>query len=120
MYSGRFLISTILLAIFILFSTAFGQSPTSLSGRILDGNAASVPGALVILKGLTARYQQEVTAGPDGNYSFSNVPAGEYELLVSNRSFAVQRERLTYPGRATVDVTLLPQPLAAEVSVNAN
>jgi len=41
-------------------------------------------------------------------------------LLVSKRSFAVQRERLSYPGRAFVTVTLLPQPLAVEVSVNAN
>ncbi|HQU93413.1 MAG TPA: TonB-dependent receptor plug domain-containing protein, partial [Pyrinomonadaceae bacterium] len=104
----------------LLLGTVVGRSQTELGGRILDGNGASVPGALVILKGLTVRYQQEVTAGQDGNYSFSNVPTGEYELLVSNRSFAVQRERLTYPDRTSLDVTLLPQPIAADVSVNAN
>lgn len=120
MYCGRFLISTILLIIFAIVNTASGQSISSLNGRIQDGNGASIPGALVILKGLTVRYQQEVTAGLDGNYSFGNVPSGEYELLVSNRSFAVQREPLTYPDRTSVDITLLPQPLAAEVSVNAN
>ena len=120
MHIGRFLVGTILLIVFSLLSAVSGQSRSDLSGRISDGAGSAVPGALVILKGLTVRYQQEVNAESNGSYSFRNVPSGEYELLISSRSFAVQRERLTYPDRTSVDITLFPQPLAAEVSVTAN
>ncbi|MEO5858253.1 MAG: TonB-dependent receptor plug domain-containing protein, partial [Pyrinomonadaceae bacterium] len=117
---GRFGLGTIVLIAFALIGTVVGQSRSDLTGRILDGNGASVPGALIFLRGLTVRYQQEATAGPDGDYSFRNVPSGDYELLVSKRSFAVQRERLTFPDRTSIEVTLQPQRLAAEVSVTAN
>jgi len=120
MHIGRFRIGTVLFILFSLAGAVFGQSRSDLNGRIADGNGAAVPGALVILKGLSVPYQQEVIAGPDGIFLFRNLAFGEYELLISNRSFAVQRQRLTYPDRTSVDVTLLPQPLAAEVSVTAN
>ncbi len=120
MFTRTFRINTILLIFVSMLGTVTGQSKSELGGRVADGNGAAVSGARVILKGLTVRYQQEVAAGPDGNYSFKNVPLGEYELSVFNRSFAVQRERFTYPDRTSVEVTLVPQPLAAEVAVTAN
>jgi Fe(3+) dicitrate transport protein len=120
MFIKMFRFGTILFILFSMLGTVTGQSGLELIGRVTDGNGAAVPGATVILKGLNVRYQQEVTVGPDGNYSFNNIPSGAYELTVFNHSFAVQRERFTYPDRTSVDVTLVPQPLVAEVAVNAS
>lgn len=111
---------TFVFVFILLASSVSGQTRGDLSGRITDGNGASLPGALVILKGLTVRHHQEINGDSDGNFLFNNVVAGEYELLISTGSFAIQREYLIYPNRTSVDVTLLPQPLAAEVSVTAS
>lgn len=118
--TNRFRLATIIVILFSFAAAIFGQSRQEFSGRVTDGNGAAVPGALVILKGLTVRYQHEITTDPEGKFSFKTVPAGEYELLVSNRSFAVQRDRFTYPERTSINIALLPQPLAAEVSVTSN
>ena len=60
-----FRINTIVFVFVSMLGTVIGQYGSELNRRILDSNGAAIPGAQVILKGLTVR---ELQTGPDGSY----------------------------------------------------
>ncbi|MER3431654.1 MAG: hypothetical protein C4324_11565 [Blastocatellia bacterium] len=63
-----FRINTIVFVFVSMLGTVIGQYGSELNRRILDSNGAAIPGAQVILKGLTIRFQQALQTGPDGSY----------------------------------------------------
>lgn len=69
------------------------KSPGSISGTIVDQSGALVAGASVNLAEGQSLNQQ-ASSGDGGEFSFSNVPAGPFQLTVTSAGFATQ----TYSG----------------------
>ena len=89
-------------------STVSGTLTNALSGD-------TVANALVTLQsGTTTR---QVRSGPDGRYSFSNVAAGSYDLVVRIDGFLPARSSVTVNGpAATSDIQLNPELHFTEVT----
>lgn len=72
--------------------------PGSISGTVLDQSGAVVPGAEVQLSvqfieklpGSNQPAVQEVVSGSDGQFSFTNVPPGPFQLNVTSAGFSPQ------------------------------
>jgi hypothetical protein len=104
-----------------------GQSPpasqklsASISGTILDPTGAVVSGAHVklIFDGQPA--SQEVVTGDDGQFSFANVAAGQFQLTVTAAGFATKSTSGTLrPGESyeVPQFTLAVAPSVTEVKV---
>ncbi|HEX8817102.1 MAG TPA: carboxypeptidase-like regulatory domain-containing protein [Terriglobales bacterium] len=71
--------------------------PGSISGRVIDQDGALVAGAQVKLTGSDS-YKQEMLSNADGQFLFSNVAAGNFQLEIAAPGFATQ----------TIPVTLHP------------
>jgi len=72
---------SLLLSLTALFAGSLPASAASVSGRVRDANAnAFLLGATVTIREL----DRTTTTGPGGEYSFGNVPAGTYQLIVSH------------------------------------
>jgi len=66
-------------------------SPTAargnIVGTILDQSGSVAAGAVVRLVSGDKSFSQEVVSGDNGQYSFSNVPAGQFDLSVNSTGF---------------------------------
>src|SRR5829696_7659663 len=74
----------------------FGQTAStssSIKGIVKDSNGAVITGARVSLQGAGAREFVSFTDS-DGNFSFENLPDGEYRLQVSAEGFAGMDRRV--------------------------
>ena len=76
-------------------STAGGQSttqplPGSISGTVVDQSGAVVAGALVKLTGKDSSTGQEVVSGKDGQFSFTNIAPGHFQVKISAQGFATR------------------------------
>jgi TonB family protein len=83
-----------------------GQGVSSgLSGAIYDASGAAVPEASVSAVSTNNGLAQTIASGPDGNYSFRDLPAGRYQVMITRPGFAVYVARaVTVPG--VLDVVL--------------
>lgn len=91
----------LLLLSLILLPVAHAQSNGVVHGVVTDESGALVPGATVTVSN-TAGPVKSATAGDDGSYSISGVPAGKYNVVA------------TSPGLQQ------PQPLAIDVAASQN
>ena len=85
----------LLLFTFLIFGfTGIAQAQTThnVSGTVKDQNGAFVAGAQVILCGTISR---AMVTDSGGNFSFGNVPNGDYELKISANGFAEQTQKIT-------------------------
>lgn len=60
----------------------------SVSGTVVDKDEAIVPNATIVLTSGT--FKSQALTGGDGIFSFTNVPAGPFELTVSSSGFGTQ------------------------------
>ncbi|HVT91550.1 MAG TPA: TonB-dependent receptor [Bryobacteraceae bacterium] len=67
---------------------AFGQSSNgSINGVVTDSSGASVVGAELNLRATDSAKTSKATSGADGQFSFPNLPGGNYQLQVSAKGF---------------------------------
>ncbi len=59
----------------------------SISGSVTDASGAAMPDATATLTNSATETKQTVTTGPDGLYSFVNLPPGSYVLDVEKQGF---------------------------------
>jgi Carboxypeptidase regulatory-like domain len=112
----------------LLLALIFGVSPTraqltpqqqppalgSITGNVVDSSGSAIVGAKVTLSLDPPSQKQEVMSGDYGQYSFSAIPPGPFQLTVSAASFATRTFSGTlHPG----EVVLLP-PIAIAVAPN--
>jgi hypothetical protein len=99
----------------ILFSFAFTYSlqaqTAALKGQVTDESGAVVPGATVTLTGPRGLIKT-ATAGVDGSYTFTGLPAGDYTLKAAAAD-------LTQPQPAKISLTGGTQTLNLQLSVSA-
>lgn len=91
----RKIYSFIFLIGFLLPIAGFSQS---ISGKILDQNNITLPGASVVIEGTT----QGATSDMDGNFTIKSVQPGEYILNVNFLGFKASKLSVTVePGKNT-------------------
>jgi hypothetical protein len=66
------------------------QSPGSISGTIVDPSGAAVAGVHVQLMQEDRSTSMEAQSGDDGQFSFGNVAAGPFQLIITSEAFAAQ------------------------------
>jgi len=84
----------------------------ALAGRVIDGSAAALPGAVVTAAG------RVTVSAPDGTFCFEGLPDGEHGLDVTLDGFAATRLTVRLPATRPLTVTLLPA-ISASVVVTA-
>lgn len=87
----------LLATVFLFIHNVTAQTSQTVSGTVKDPNGAVVVGAQVSLRGVISR---SVVTDSGGNFSFSNVASGDYELKISANGFAGQSEKITVDGQA--------------------
>jgi catecholate siderophore receptor len=88
--------SRLLLIPLLLCSTLLSsQELINISGTVTDKTQAVVPGATVELQYDTGQLVKETVSDGLGNFVISDVPSGEYTLLVTIKGFTTQKQRIT-------------------------
>lgn len=95
-------LSTLLLLLF-LTGAVHAQSGT-IKGKVTNTNQKPVPDINIALQGT----QFGAASNEDGSYKITNIPAGDYILVVSGISYANQRKSISIERgeRLTVNITL--------------
>jgi hypothetical protein len=107
---------------FLCHHTALGQATTSLGGQVTDGGGASVAGAKVKLTRTSTTTVRETTTNKSGEYQFSQVTPGRYELTVVSQGFATAKETaidLLVSQPATLNISLSVATVTSDVTVSA-
>jgi len=100
------LIFVLLIVLAVLPGRASAQT-TSVSGVLTNAlSGDTVPNAVVTLQAATL--SRQTRSGPDGRYSFSEVPSGMYQLTVRADGYLPMRS----------DVTIGATPLASDLQLN--
>src|SRR5262245_26925336 len=72
------------------------QTSATLVGTLTDANGAVVPNAQIKVTNLATGSGREAVSDGSGNYSFSFLPAGDYELTITAAGYKTKKvERLT-------------------------
>jgi len=103
----------LLMALFVCLS-AWAQP--GLRGTVTDPSGAAVPGAVVELRGPGG--ERRVRTGGGGEYSFSPLAPGKYQVSIQARGFSpVQKKNLAIDRAVVLDVQLVIQTRTQVVNV---
>jgi hypothetical protein len=69
--------------------TASAEGAAAVSGVVLDGSGAAVPGAQVSLTHRDGTQLRSLVSGGRGEFAFTKLPAGYYLVTISAKGFAV-------------------------------
>ncbi len=125
----RVFIRLVRMALFVVLAVAatsdvFGQSTTgTIQGAVRDEQQAVIPGATVTIRNIDTNLVRSVVTGADGDFRFSNLPVGNYELTAELAGFSQYKQsgiRLLLNQDAVAEVTLRPAGVAETVTVQAD
>jgi hypothetical protein len=105
-------------------SSAFAQvEQATLIGTVRDEGGGVVPGARVVATQTQTQISRETVTAGDGHYAIPYLPVGTYEVTAELSGFSRARVTEVPLGvgmTATVDLTLKPGAVAAEITVIAS
>jgi hypothetical protein len=84
----------------------------SIVGTILDQSGAVSVGTVVRLTSEDKSFSQEVVSGDNGQFSFSNVPPGHFNLSINSTGFGNQ----AFPGELAPGQTYLVPPIVLSIA----
>jgi hypothetical protein len=87
-------------------------NPGIVIGTVLDQSGAVSVGTVIRLTPEDKSAYQEVISGDNGQFSFSNVPAGHFQLSVSSMGFGNE----VFSGDLTLGQTFLAPPIVLSVA----
>ncbi len=98
---------------FISAVPAAAQDYTSggITGVVRGATGASVGGATVTVRSEALGFERTVTSGPDGRFSFSALPAGDYDVIVQsagNPNYRADDVRVEAGRTSQLNVDLTP------------
>lgn len=102
---------------------AYAQFGSSLSGTVLDSSGAAIQGATVTLTSKATGQKRTVVTNGTGAYTFSELPPGDYQVIVTATGF--KKNDLTSVSLAaetprSVNITLETGGAEQTVTVNGN
>jgi outer membrane receptor protein involved in Fe transport len=116
-------ISTALLVTILVSASVFAQQGLqgSIAGTVKDPEGASVSGAEVMLLHPQQAVLGTTVTDASGHFKFDNVPAGAYEVRITQAGFGVQRASAhVSPGKTTeLEIILEVAPVSSQVTVTA-
>lgn len=68
--------------------TSAADGLATVSGTVMDGSGASIPGAQVSLTHRDGTQLRTLISGGNGEFAFTKLPAGSYLVIVSSKGFA--------------------------------
>lgn len=110
-------LATLALAPYVL-----SQASTSLSGHVTDANGATLPGASVKLSSPSTGSSRSAITNASGDYTFSQLTPGHYELSVSFAGFSTTRVKdieVLVSQPATMNVVLQVASQTSDVTVTS-
>ncbi len=109
--------------LFLCPPLTWSQATTSLGGRVTDAGGAVIPGADVKLtRTTTGSIRTDLTNG-SGDYQFSQLAPGRYELTISSKGFTTVKKtgiELLVSQPATINVALSIATVSSDVTVSAD
>lgn len=118
---GRILFTSAVSCASGLFITAaaLGQTLTgSVTGAVTDPQGNVIPGAIVSVANPVSGFNRQAKSDASGNFSFSNVPFGNYHVTITAPGFASTTADASV--RNSVPVTLNPQLALSTVAETVN
>lgn len=104
-----------------LASVAHAQATGVIAGRIVDMSGAALPGATVIATEQNTNIQRQTQAGGSGNFSFTFLPIGTYDLKVQNPGFSLSERRdITLEGQQSLNLELKLRAASVSSTVDVN
>lgn len=97
---------------FALVSQA--QAKFDFSGIVSDPNGAGVAGAKIVLQGAVSRTN---ISDADGNFTFTDIPNGDYQLKISADGFAEKSLKISVFKTLSVEISL--EIISPDISVTA-
>jgi hypothetical protein len=99
-------------------------SPVSaaLEGRVTDSTGVLVAGATVTVRDVATHYSREFSTNAEGRFRFAELPAGTYEVTVTESGFAPYHHAgvaLALGSTTRLDVALRPAGVNTQVTVTA-
>ena len=121
-FPSLWIIIIIIFIFFIFSSPSFALEAGTISGTVVDPSGAVVASATVMLRNSKTGTQQNSSSDAEGVYSFSNLPAGQYEIEIFASGFKPYRQSGVNLGSAAikVDVQLELKSEATTVEVSAD
>ena len=122
MKSNRVLVR-ILLLIVALGASAWAQDTASLTGTVTDASGAAVPKAQVVVKNSERGINRTGSSNDTGDFLFSSLPIGSYDLIVSAPGFKKYEAKgvvLRVAEKARVNVALEVGTISTEVVVQGS
>lgn len=107
---------------FLSPDAAWTQATTSLGGHVTDSAGASIAGAEITLTLATTGTIRTGTTNKSGEYQFSQLLPGKYDLEAASPGFATSKKtglQLLVSQPATVNISLTVATVASEVTVSA-
>jgi tetratricopeptide (TPR) repeat protein len=109
------------LALAVLFNPIATAQNNTIRGKVRSTSGAAVNGAIVELRVGGGGMISQAVSRNEGDFSFSNLTSGEYEVAVFMAGYepAVEMARFNHPANMnfmeiiTVEVTIKPKPEAA-------
>jgi hypothetical protein len=93
-----------------------------IAGSIQDSSGATVPNAQISLLGTETGYKRDMVSTSSGDYSFQDLPLGNYTIQVTAAGFSAQKvEHITVrPGEVySLDIKIGVASMTEQVEVNA-
>jgi Fe(3+) dicitrate transport protein len=106
----------------VITASLLAQDKLKISGHVLDSNGAAIAGAEVLLTLRDVRFERQTVTDASGNFEFSGLSEGDYRISTTAKTFgsSIRDLRLSRGENATIDFTLQPAQVAAEVSVSSS
>lgn len=86
--------------------------PGNIVGTTLDQSGSVAVGAIVRLTSEDLSFSQEVVSGDNGQFSFSNVPAGKFKLSITSAGFGGE----AFSGELAAGQTYLVPPIVLSIA----
>ena len=99
--------------------SADAQTPSALTGVVVDAQQAAIPGASVLLRQPSSGLERATVSDAAGHFALPNLPAGTHEVTVTLDGFAPAFARVSLtPGASThVELSLALAGVTDEVVV---
>ncbi|MFL6244463.1 MAG: TonB-dependent receptor domain-containing protein [Thermoanaerobaculia bacterium] len=108
---------------FLLLSfSAFAQTTGGLTGRVTDSSGAALPGVTVEVRSPALMGVRSDTTDGEGNYRFSILPPGVYEVHFTLEGFGVESRRdvrVALGKDVAIDTVLRPATVSEAITVLA-